>query len=87
MISDVTSLEGAVEKIDEKLTLLIPLAAGGDQFVECCRGISEIEGDGLRITIPEWLSGMLSIKEGTLVCVQNENGQFNIYPVHALPIH
>ena len=86
-MDDVTSLEGAVEKIDGKLMLLIPLEAGGDQFVECCRGISEIQGEDLRITIPEWLSSMLNIKEGSLVCVQNENGKFNIYPVKPIPIH
>ncbi|MFZ0915039.1 MAG: hypothetical protein WBQ76_13995 [Candidatus Korobacteraceae bacterium] len=85
-MDDVTSLQGPVEKIDGKLTLLIPLEAGGDQFIECCRGISEIQGEYLRITIPEWLSGMLRIDEGSLVCVHNENGKFNMYPVNPLPL-
>jgi hypothetical protein len=83
---DVTSLQGPVEKIDGKLTLVIPLEAGGDQFIECSRGISEIQGAFLRITIPEWLSGTLRIEEGTLVSVDNENGKFNIHPINPLPL-
>jgi len=54
--SDVTCLEGPVEKIDGKLILRIPLDAGGAQFVRCTRGISEIEGNSLKIVIQEWLN-------------------------------
>jgi hypothetical protein len=85
-MNDVTSLQGPIEKIDGKLTLLIPLEAGGDQLIECSRGISEIQGEYLRITIPEWLSGMLRIEEGSLVSVDNENGKFNIHPINPLPL-
>jgi hypothetical protein len=85
-VDNVTSLRGPIEKIDGKLTLLIPLAAGGDQFIECSEGISEIEGEYLKITIPEWLSGMLRIVEGSLVSVDNENGKFNIHPINPLPL-
>jgi hypothetical protein len=83
----VTSLQGPIEKIDGKLTILIPLEAGGDQFIECSRGISEIQGDFLKVTIPEWLSGMLRIDEGSLVSVNNAGGKFNIVPVNPLPLH
>lgn len=75
---NVTSLEGPVERIDGKLTLLIPLWAGGDQFLQCARGISEIEGDRLRVTIPDWLSEKIGVKEGSTVCVTNAGGKFNI---------
>jgi hypothetical protein len=85
-VDSVTSLRGPIEKIDGKLTLLIPLEAGGDQFIECSKGISEIEGKYLKITIPEWLSGMLRIVEGSLVSVDNENGKFNIHPINPLPL-
>jgi hypothetical protein len=81
-MDNVTSLQGPIEKIDGKLTMLIPLEAGGDQFIECSRGISEIEGKYLRITIPEWLSGTLRIEEGSLVSVNNANGKFNIVPIN-----
>jgi hypothetical protein len=59
---------------------------GGDQFIECSRGISEIQGEYLKVTIPEWLSGMLRIEEGSLVSVNNANGKFNIVPVNPLPL-
>jgi hypothetical protein len=85
-MDSVFTLQGPVEKIDGKLTLRIPLVAGGDQFVECSRGISEIDGEFLKITIPEWLSGMLRIDEGSVVKVDNENGKFNIHPVDSLPL-
>jgi len=80
-MDSVFTLQGPVEKIDGKLTLRIPLVAGGDLFVGCSRGISEIDGEFLKITIPEWLSGMLRIDEGSVVKVDNENGKFNIHPV------
>ena len=83
----VTSLQGPVEKIDDKLTLFIPLQAGGDQLIECSRGISEIQGEYLKITIPEWLAGMLRIEEGTVVSVDNENGKLNIHPLDSGLVH
>jgi hypothetical protein len=55
-----------VEKIDGKLILRIPLEAGGSELLECSRGISEVEGDYLKILIPEWLAGVLRIDEGSL---------------------
>ena len=85
-MSDVTSLQGPVEKIEGKLTLFIPLEAGGDQFIECSRGIGEVEGDYLRITIPEWLAGILRIEEGSIVSVDNEGERLNIHPVAPLPL-
>lgn len=85
-MNNVTSLRGPIEKIDGKLRLLIPLTTNGDQFIECTRGISEIRGEYLRITIPEWLSGMLRIDEGGLVSIDNENGKFNIHPIEPLPL-
>jgi hypothetical protein len=83
---DVTSLQGPVEKVDGKLILRIPLEAGASEFLDCSRGISEVEGDCLKITIPEWLAGMLRIDEGDLVSVDNANGKFNIHPVNPKPL-
>lgn len=80
------SLQGPVERVDAKLVLRIPLNAGGDEFVECSRGISEVQGEFLTIVIPEWLAGMLRIEEGDLVNVSNANGKFNIQPVDPRPI-
>jgi hypothetical protein len=84
---EITSLNGPVEKIAGKLVLRIPLEAGGRELIECSRGISEIDEQFLTITIPEWLSGMLRIENGSLVNVDNRGGKCNIQPVNPLPVH
>jgi hypothetical protein len=84
---DVTCLEGPVEKIDGRLTLKIPLHEGGDQFVRCTRGISQIEDDCLTIVIQEWLAGTLRIEQGDLVTIDNADGKFNIRAVAPQSIH
>ncbi|HKQ86274.1 MAG TPA: hypothetical protein VJS43_05810 [Candidatus Acidoferrales bacterium] len=85
-MDSVASLQGPVEKVDGKLTLRIPLSAGGDQFVECSRGISEVKDGCLCVTIQEWLAGMLRVEEGDIVSIDNANGKFNIHPVNPRPI-
>lgn len=86
-VDDVLTLQGPVERVDGKLVLLIPLNEGGDRFVECSHGISEMHGDTLRISIPEWLSGMLRIEEGDLVSIDNADRKFNIRAVNGRPVH
>jgi hypothetical protein len=81
------SLEGPVLKIDGKLVLIIPLAAGGVDLMECSRGISEVQGEFLKIVIPEWLARMLRIEEGDLVCVEDADGRFHITPSSPRPVH
>jgi hypothetical protein len=83
----VLTLQRPVERLDGKLALVIPLDEGGDKFLACCRGISEVQCNNLEIVIPEWLSGMLRIEEGDLVSIDNANGKFNVRPVNARPIH
>jgi hypothetical protein len=78
VMEDVMSLEGPVLKINGELVLIIPLSAGGEELVDCSRGISELQGEFLKIVIPEWLAGMLRIEEGDLVCVNNADGKFHI---------
>jgi hypothetical protein len=80
------SLEGPVEKIDGALVLRIPLEAGGDQLIECSRGISELKDGFLVVEIKEWLAGMLRIEEGDRVSVSNAGGKFNITPVNPRPM-
>ncbi len=58
---------------------MIPLEAGGDELAKCSRGISEIDGEFLKIKIPEWLALQLRVQEGSTVSVDNENGKFNIH--------
>ena len=78
-MENVTSLQGPVEKIDGKLVLLIPLSAGGDEFIDCSKGIPELHGEYLKMVIPEWLAGMLRIEEGSVVSVDNKDGKLNIH--------
>jgi len=85
-MDDFASLQGPVEKVDGNLVLRIPLAAGGEEFVECSRGISEVKDGFLVIEIKEWLAGMLRIEEGDLVSVNNADGKFNITPVDPRPV-
>lgn len=86
-MGEVMSLEGPVFKVNGELMLLIPLDAGGSELVECSRGISEIQGEFLKIVIPEWLAGMLRIEEGDLVCVHNTDGKFHIQASSPRPVH
>lgn len=72
--------------MEGKLTLLIPLDAGGDKFIECSRGISEIQGEYLKVVIPEWLAGMLRIEAGHRVSIDNKDSKFNIKPIDWLPL-
>jgi len=59
--------------------LLIPLSAGGDEFIDCSKGIPELHGEYLKMVIPEWLAGMLRIEEGSVVSVDNKDGKLNIH--------
>jgi hypothetical protein len=72
------SLEGPVELIDGKLTIRIPLAAGGAQLAPLARGIGETDGEYLNVVIQPWLAEKLRVGEGSLVFVDNKNGKFTI---------
>jgi hypothetical protein len=87
VMEEVLSLEGPVLKVKDELMLLIPLADGGSQLVECSRCISEVQGEFLKIVIPEWLAEMLRIEEGDLICVHNTGGQFHINATSPRPVH
>jgi hypothetical protein len=77
-MEDMMSLEGPVLKVNGQLVLFIPLSAGGEELIELSRGISEVEGEFLRINIPVWLAAILRIEEGDLVCVRKAGGMFRI---------
>lgn len=86
-MEEVQSLEGLVLKVNGQLVLMIPLLAGGYDLIECSRGISEVQGEFLKIVIPGWLAGMLRIKEGDLICVHNTDGEFRISPANPRLVH
>jgi hypothetical protein len=86
-MEEVMSQEGPVIKVNGELVLFVPLCAGGAELAECSRGIAEVHGEFLRISIPEWLAGLLRIEEGDLVCVHNSGGTFHIGPSHPRSAH
>ena len=86
-MEDLMSVEGPVIKVNGELVLFIPLGAGGDELVECARGISEVEDDFLKISIPAWLAAVLRIEEGDLVCVRKAGGMFRIGPSEPRQVH
>jgi hypothetical protein len=77
-LSEEISLEGPLELIDGKLTLQIPLSAGGDELAPLARGIGEIVGENLVVVIHPGLAERLRIEAGSLVFVDNLNGKFTI---------
>jgi hypothetical protein len=77
-MSEEISLEGPLELIDGKLTLQIPLSAGGDKLAPLARGIGEIQGDNLVVVIHPGMAERLRIGAGSLVFVDNLNGKFTI---------
>ena len=86
-MEELMALQGPVLKINGELVLVIPLRAGGDELIDCSRGISEMQGDFLRIVIPDWLAGLLWIDEGDLVCIDNADGKLHIQPSYPRPVH
>lgn len=86
-MEEAMSLEGPVLRVNGELMLLIPLAGDGSELIECSRGISEVQGEYLKIVIPEWLADMLRIEEGDLVCVHNGDDKFHIPACHPRPVH
>lgn len=80
------ALEGPVLKVNGELLLLIPLVEGGVELLECSRGISEVQGEFLKIVIPEWLAGILRIEEGDLVRVTTD-GTLHISAASPRTVH
>lgn len=85
-MKNVLSLEGPVLRVNGELMLLIPLEGGGAELIESSRGISEVQGEFLKIVIPEWLAGILRIEEGDLVRVQSD-GQLHIRASNPRSVH
>ena len=70
------SLEGPALLVDGELMLLIPLSDGGAAFVKCVREIGEVQGEYLKVVIPEWIARVLRVEEGDRVTVSTSGGEF-----------
>jgi hypothetical protein len=77
-MTEITSLEGPVDLVDDQLVLSIPLEYGGDKLAPFAKGIGVVEGDSLTIVIQPWLAEKLQISAGSLVVVDNRNDKLNI---------
>ena len=64
MGKDYISLCGPIEREEAGLVLRIPLDAGGEQLRLVCKAISEINGNDLVISIPDWLAEKIKVGEG-----------------------
>ncbi|HXB58807.1 MAG TPA: hypothetical protein VNU95_04560 [Candidatus Acidoferrales bacterium] len=71
-----TLLRGKLEMIEKDYVFVIPLAAGGEEFIKCTAGISKIEGENLIITLPEMMVAAAGFHNGSWVDIDNRNGVF-----------
>ncbi len=78
MEEDYLSLRGPIERENDKLVMRIPLDAGGERLYLVAKGISEIDGADLVVTIPHWLAQKIEVGEGSEVYVDDRWGKFNI---------
>ena len=77
-VPETISLEGPVELVNNKLTVRIPLAVGGDRLRAFAKGLGKIDGEYLNVTIPRRLAKKLQIQPDSIVSVDNQKGKFNI---------
>jgi hypothetical protein len=61
-----------------ELAIRIPLETYGAALAPFAKGIGEIDGEFLKVIIPPWLAEKLRIGAGSLVIVDNVNGNFTI---------
>jgi len=72
--------EWPVVKANGELILLVPLTEAigsvtpSDSFLD-------VQGNFLKIVIPEWLAEMLEVGEGDFLRVSSAGGEFQIQPV------
>jgi hypothetical protein len=82
--SGAVSLTGPVERVNGELTLRIPLHAGGAALARAAGRIGTVDEDFLNIVIKPWMAEQMGISEGSLVDIDNTDGQFNIRTVASL---
>jgi hypothetical protein len=73
----VTKLQGPVRVMDGRFVLCVPLAAGGDKFIECTQGISKVH-EGVLFIVVDRFAGPMGLVDGDVVVIHNADGQFNI---------
>ena len=76
------SVQGPVERRDNRLILRIPMDAGGNQLRAVAQTTSFVEDDVLVVLLPEWLAERMHLGEGSEVYVDDRWGKLNIARVH-----
>ena len=76
------SLQGPVERREDRLVLRIPLDAGGNQLQVTAKAISFVEEGNLVVLLPEWLAQRMHLGEGSEVNVDDRWGKLNITRLH-----
>ena len=72
--------EWPIVKPNGELMLLVPLADTIGS-VEPSGSFLDMQGNFLKIVIPQWLAEMLEVGEGDFLRVSNADGEFQIQPV------
>ena len=72
------SIRGPLENVGGKMLLLIPLDAGGTDLSKSAGKIAYIEDGYLKVEIKPWMAEKLDIHIGSLVSVDNLDGEFRI---------
>ena len=76
------SLQGPVERRENRLVLRIPMDAGGDKLQVAARTTSIVEDGMLVVLLPEWLAQRMHLQEGTEVNIDDRWGKLNIARLH-----
>ncbi len=78
MQSNYVSLQGPVERRQNRLVLRIPLDAGGDKLQLVAHATSFVEDRDLIVLLPEWLAQRMHLGEGSEVYIDDRWGKLNI---------
>ncbi len=76
------SLQGPVERRENRLVLRIPMDAGGDRLQLVAKATSFVENDALVVLLPEWLAQRMHLGEGSEVNIDDRWGKLNIARLH-----
>ncbi len=72
------SIRGPIEREGGKLMLKIPLVVGGSDLIACTKGIGVVDGHFLKIEVQPWMANKLGVSEGTVMTVDNTEGEFRM---------
>ena len=78
MHSDYLSIQGPVERRDNRLVLRVPVDAGGHRLWSIANRLCVIENSDVIVLLPDWLTEQMHLEEGSEVHVDDRWGRLNI---------